>query len=161
MSEESIKTKVGEVDKMRLYAEPDKPDISSLVVTFSLEHRGDGRSSDQYDWKVTGAMPMMELIGYVGKVQRGLQDPQQCRLADCTERVLVIQWFKDHRRFGWYTHKDTPVDAMCGMLEMVKQTLVMTIRHQQSMAAIKSAGMPNFRKHPSIVGLDGRPVEER
>lgn len=101
------------------YASPEWVDIPNLTIKFDI---AEGQP-DSYGWSVSGAIPLMELIGYVGKVQRQLQEVGKERWEEIAERILVIQWFAEHKKFGWYTHPDTPVNAMCGMLEMLKQTL--------------------------------------
>jgi hypothetical protein len=136
-------------------------DTPRLVVQFQRD--GD---QENYQWGMVGAMPLLSLIGYVGRVQVAFANLDN--YFECDESALVIAYHKDglvsmrgydgvetprHIHggdFSWYVHPDIPTDSLCGFLELVKTALVGTMAAKQAVA-----------NQVGIVGADGRPVKRR
>ena len=119
-------------------------DTPRMVVAFQCN--GD---KEMYRWGIVGTMPVLSLIGYIGRVQAELdrtcgQYPPARR--ECPEPALVVTWDDAQKQFDWFVHPSVPLDSLLGMLEIVKTALVAThMAHAQ-------AG------HAALVGPDGRPL---
>ena len=116
-----------------------------LVIKF--RYAGDG--SEQFEWGIEGKMPLLSIIGKLLEVQHCLwADPHDDEY-DCPEQAVVIMWDASTSTFRWFIHKDTPVDAMNGMLETVKMALMQARAVQHAAAQ---------RMQSPILGPDGRPM---
>ena len=116
-----------------------------LVVEF--EPASDGKH--RLTWGVIGNLPIMSLIGFMERVQRDLLffvGPS------CDAPMLVIIWTgpaTDGRdsEFTWFVNPMIPVDALVGMLEAIKTTIVLSQINQMGPG-----------KQSSLVGPDGKPI---
>ncbi len=131
---------------MSQYTECVKEDTPRLAIYFE---RG---AEVSFSFKLQGGCPMHDLIGYIGKVQAALHDTAVWQYRQCAEQALVIAWFAACSKFEWYAHIDTPKDAMCGMLEIIKQTYV-----QYTMARNAQAQQQRQPHRRGVIGLDGKP----
>jgi hypothetical protein len=115
-------------------------DTPRLVVMF---HRNpDG--SEHFQWGIVGSMPILTLIGAVGRVQIELEAVKL--ESPCSQLALVIAWDDVECEVHYFTHPDIPTDPLCGMLETIKAALVGTRVAQQRAAQL-------------ILGPDGVPVK--
>ena len=132
---------------MSRYTETVLEDTPCLTVTFTISAEG----QPQYGFSLKGGLPLMDLIGYIGKVQRCLDETPSWKFCqgghECDVQAVVIAWYPAAKKFDWYAHVDVPNDAMCGMLEMIKSTLV-EANKARHMAAQQSP----------ILGPDYRPM---
>lgn len=126
-----------------------RADTPRLVVEF--ERGADG--TEQFKWGIVGSLPRLTLIGYVGRVQAELQF--RCALS-CPQMALVIAWDDRRRAFSYFVHPDVPVDSLVGMLEVAKQSLVMSQLEAQLKAAQAGLHRPS-----GLIGVDGRPIMKR
>jgi hypothetical protein len=119
------------------------PTTPRLVVKYRKMPDG----GDQFEWGVVGHMPLLSLIGYVVRVQAELA----FRSPEPTDQQALVVLFdptkSESDQFCYFVHPDIPVDAMVGMLETVKFTLVSS-RFAQKAGANKV----------SILGPDNRPM---
>lgn len=124
------------------FADVVKQDTPRMVVAFQRD--GD---KELYRWGVVGTMPVLSLVGCIGRVQAeigGSRYPSVGR--ECPESALVVIWDEAEKKFDWFLHPSIPLDSLLGMLEIVKATLVAThMAHAESGRA-------------ALVGPDGRPL---
>ncbi len=114
-----------------------KQDTPRLVVRF--QRRG---KEQLFEWGVVGAVPLLTLIGAVGRVQGELAFKAG---EECPDSALCVAFFEGGS--AWFVHQDIPTDALLGMLEVIKATLVAT-------QAAQNAGA----KLVPILGPDGQPI---
>lgn len=120
-------------------------DTPRLVVMFKQD--GD---EEQFQWGILGKMPILTLVGHIGRVQAELPllEPGDPRY-DCPESALVIAWDEVDHKFTWFVHPSIPADSLAGMLEMIKATIVATKLARQVAA------------QQVILGPDGQPARRR
>ncbi len=123
---------------MSKFTDTVQPNTPRLVVTYT-----NNNGVDQFQWGVVGGIPLLSLVGGIVKVQANLgYDGND----DCPECALVMAW-NSHRKFDWFVHPDIPVDALVGMLETIKLTIVSSKMGQQAAA-----------QQVQVLGPDGQPV---
>lgn len=110
---------------MNKFSDVVKNDTPRMVVMFQR----DG-ANERFQWGLVGSLPLLSLIGYIGRVQSGLTSGNYLR--DCPESALVIAWDPSNKSFYWFVHPEIPTDSLCGMLEAIKAVLVGTQMVQQS-----------------------------
>lgn len=135
---------------MGKFEETVRPETPRLVVKFQRGPDG----GERFEWGTVGQIPIVTLVGCVARVQSALHCSQLssgaldlCSDRLCPEQAVVIVWDGAARRLDWFAHFDTPVDAMCGMLEIVKTTLVGSL-------AVRQMAQQQMR----VLGPDGTPA---
>lgn len=121
-----------------------KTDPTRLVVLFRIMEDG----SEQFQWGVVGSMPLLSLIGYIGRVQADLVNgawSPEC--GGDPDQALVVAWDEADRSLTHFTHPDVPAYPLAGMLETIKSMLVMSKLGQ-------SAGAQKVQ----LLGPDGIPM---
>ena len=94
-------------------------------------------------------MSVMHLISTIGAFQTAavvVAESDRNVIHECPEQAVVFAWDAKTKTFDWYMHPSTPVQALCGMLEMVKSMLV------------SSAVAQRMAAQNVILGPDGRPM---
>lgn len=121
-----------------------KRDTPRLVVTYRKEHG----NQDRFEWGIAGEVPILTLVGYVGRVQSDLINQLDEERKDCPESALVVA-VDEAGEFDWYVHRDIPVDPLVGMLEVIKAVLI-------------GSTMSGQRRGPSspVLGPDGNPMRK-
>ncbi len=133
---------------MSRFTETVMEDTPRLTVAFRAKEGG----GLDLGFKMTPGLSFMDLVGYIGKVQAALYTTAKYQLItfhECPDQALVIAYYPAAKRFDWYAHIDTPMDAMCGMLEIIKQTLVEACRlqnAQQQQSPILGPDMKPYRR---------------
>ena len=112
-----------------------------LVVLF--QHGPDG--SEQFQWGVVGAIPILTLIGDITRLQYELLDDEW--MPECDQVACVIAFNRADGRLSHYKHPDIPTDPLVGMFETIKHMLVNS-----------RLGMHAASQKVNILGPDGRPV---
>lgn len=130
---------------MANYYEAVSADTPRLELRFRIDEQG----REQFEWGMQGGMPILSLISAIINVQHQLQTMPSWAWTvkhDCPEQKVVLAWNTQTRSFDWFAHKDTPRDAVIGMLEMIKATIVAgNVARQMASQQL-------------ILGIDGRPV---
>lgn len=111
-----------------------------LIVQFRM----DGKKAD-FQWGLTQGLPLADLIGYIGRVQADLLSGAWTMSSD-ELKAVVIAFDPEAWKFSHFVHEDVPRDAMVGMLEVVKTTLVMG-----------KLGSRVASNRVEILGPDGKP----
>ena len=124
---------------MSTYADTVHHDTPRLVVMF----KQDGLQ-EQYQWGIVGIMPILSLIGYIGRVQQALIYGGS---PDCPESALVIAYDTEIQTFDYFVHPDIPVNSLIGMLDVVKFAIIASRAGQQAAA-----------QKVQIYGPDGSPL---
>lgn len=134
---------------MSKYADIVKQDTPRIVIKFKFDDEG----KDQYEWGNVGTIPVMAMIGAIVKTQIELVSIETDRLGLynklCPEQMLVIAWDRDNNTFHWFMHKDTPKYGILGMLDLIRATLVDSIRMRQA------------AQQPTILDPTGQPIIRR
>ena len=117
-----------------------------LVVRFKL----DANNDEQFEWGVTGGIPMMGLLGALCNAQvalsMGMHRQEGLKWHPGT---FLLVWDADTRRFGLECDPDIPIEPIVGMIEVVKDTVKANIaRSAQAQLAMQRV----------LVGIDGRPI---
>lgn len=112
-------------------------DTPRLVVMYQMVN-----GKEQFKWGAVGAIPTLSLIGAIIRVQMELFTTAG---EECPEPALVIAWDMATRRFEWFVHPSIPIEALVGMLEAVKITV---------MNGQQGSGKPA----QGILGPDGMPM---
>ncbi len=128
---------------MSNFAEVMSTNPPRLVVQFQRGRDG----GEQFQWGVVGAIPILTLIGYIGRVQADLVVDAWIPECDTSPPSLVVAWDARDRTLSHYVHPDVPTDPLGGMLETIKQMLVDS-RLAQFAAAQRT----------QILGPDGQPM---
>ncbi len=128
---------------MSRFTDTVREDTPRLVVMYNSP----GAGQEQYQWGVVGAMPLLTLIGFIGRVQSDLRYALEDDDTECEQMALVIAWNAEKFQFRYFVHQDIPVDSLVGMLETIKAALVGSSMAQQAR-----------NQQISIVGPDGRPM---
>lgn len=83
--------------------------------------RGAKPELDSYSYGVVGNIPVMQLIGYIVRVQAELafRSPEACDGGLC-----IINYDPTIGLLTWAVDSCIPVDQLVGMLELIKSTLV-------------------------------------
>lgn len=111
-----------------------------MVVMFNRAQDG----SEQFQWGVVGAIPILTLIGHIVQVQADMCAGDW--IPECDEQpALVIVWNNEDRTLSHYKHPDIPAAPLVGMLETIK-TMLVDSRMAQHAAANR------------ILGPDARPI---
>jgi hypothetical protein len=137
---------------MSKFTDTVKEDTPRLVVRFKINDD----NKDMYDWYIHGAIPFIHLIGAIVKVQGILSTTLGWELdvkeLTCPEQELVIAHTITDKfnEFNWFIHRDFPRYGMIGMLDLIRVTLVDTIRMKQA----------NQRGHQPILGPDMKPIRK-
>jgi hypothetical protein len=128
-----------------------RQDTPRLVVLFKEEN-----GKEMYQWGIVGAVPLMRLIGYIGRVQVTLLtsrlDDESLDLHPsryCEPSACVVVWRGEMRAFDWFVHPDIPPDSLAGMLETVKAALVGSQLARQ------------VQNQQVVLGPDGQPWKGR
>lgn len=130
------------------YAEAMKANPPRLVVHYErCPQKG-----DKFSWGVVGQIPLMSLIGGVARVQGDLS---YRAFEHCDELALVLAWDEKKQEFAVFYHRGVPVDPLVGMLECVKQALVMS--KMDSMFKDRAAEQVQAVASP-LLGPDGAPL---
>lgn len=115
---------------MSKYSEVVKEDTPRLIVKFRIHEDG----KDDYEWGVIGQIPLLQLVGAVLDVQAEMCESVGWQLEvkgkTCPDQQLVIVY--DKSLFSWFVHRDYPKYGMLGMLDIIRATLVDTIRATQA-----------------------------
>lgn len=130
---------------MSAYAEARRRNLPHVFVKYE---RADSKIKDRYSYGIVGQMPVVDLIGYIIRVQAELafRDPEPCD--DC---ACVIVFDPGTHTMQWFVDKSIPVDALVGTLELIK---FMLISNQMELMAktIKE------QMHTGLVNPDGKPI---
>lgn len=126
-----------------------KNNPARLTVEFEVR-----AGKEQYGWNVTGSIPILSLIGFLGRVQRELQtlDYPSRALRNGPDGGLVVIWDAERRQFEWFIG-NIMVDSLCGMLEIIKAIVVA----QQAAHMVQAQARPEARAMPPLFGPDGKP----
>lgn len=106
-----------------------------------VRHRKDESGQDQFEWGITGGMPVLDLIGFLAKFQRvegTIQDEV---------RALVIIWIPEMNDFEWFIHRNMPENGTLGVVESIKSLLIDS-RNAQAVTS----------KRVEILGPTGQPL---
>lgn len=132
---------------MSKFTEIVKEDTPRIIIKFEFDEQG----RDQYEWGNIGNIPLMSLIGGIVNVQVELSDISLDRLVIhdkiCPDQMLVITWDKDTKDFDWFVHRNVPKYGMLGMLDLIRATMVDSIRARQSTI-----------QQPTLVDINGQPI---
>lgn len=123
------------------YAETVSSNPPRMVVMFRRAQDG----AEQYEWGVIGSMPILTLIGYIGRIQTELVNGGWIPECDNPVPALVIAF--DGRELSHFVHPDIPTDSLAGMLEVIKSMLVGSRMGQHAGA-----------QRATILGPDGKPM---
>lgn len=111
-----------------------------LIVRFVLDTSG----KEAYSFGLTGGVPMVQLIGYIGRVQTELLLGMGG--GSCEEPHLLIEWNAELGTFSWVVGPCKSVDGLNGMLELIRFRLtMMTIAQEEA-------------QKPQILGPNGLPL---
>lgn len=104
---------------------------------------------DLFDWGVTGDIPIMSLVGVIHRIQTELHARDTFPNDDHShqDQSLIIGWDADKKMFSWSVHNNIPTDALIGMLEIIKTTIVTGMTAQRIAA-----------QQRMLLGPDGRPM---
>lgn len=128
---------------MSLYSDALASDPPRFAVV--MARNADG--SEGYQWAVRGAIPVLNLVGAIGKVQAELQAGQWMPESEFEHPALVMVYNREDGDFATFLHPDIPVMSLCGMLEVIKALIVASKVAQQN-------GSQQF----NLCGPDGRPM---
>ncbi len=127
-------------------------DTPRLVVMFKRPAPG----QEQYQWGMVGRIPLLSLIGHLGRVQAelALLEPGDPRF-DIPESALCLAFVRGSQQpedwcFQWWVHQDIPRDSLAGMLETIKAALVDSQMAQQAR-----------NQQVGLLGPDGSPMRRR
>lgn len=104
-------------------------DTPRLVVKFGMAPNG----SERFEWGIVNSekMPPFSLVEMISRVQNKLRDSTFYSLVGqpdmlCPEPALVIAYVQTEApsRFEWFVHETVPLIATCGMLEMIKVSII-------------------------------------
>lgn len=125
---------------MTTFAEAITTNPPRLVVLF--QEGVDGR--EQFQWGVVGNIPILTLIGAISRIQGELA----FRAAEpCDKTAFVLAWDAEDKTTSWFVHPSIPTDPLVGMLETIKEALVVS-RLGQCAAA----------QRVQVLGPDGNPM---
>lgn len=128
----------------KAFAEAMKHNSSRLVVQCGVAPDG----SEQFMWGTVGkAIPILSVIGYIGRVQYELQSAE-IWVPKCPIKALVIAWNDENKELSCYVDHSINVDALSGMLEVIKTTLVGSRLGQHQAAQMVAT--------PRLLGPDGQ-----
>ena len=127
---------------MNNYAELMGTNPPRLVVLFRYGLDG----SEQFEWGVVGAIPIVTLIGYISRVQMDLMGGGW--IPECSESALAITWNQKNHSLQHFVHPSIPCYPLVGMLETIKAMLVDSRLAQHAAA-----------QQIRLLGLDGQPVK--
>ena len=97
-----------------------------LVVQFRYNDKGE----QEYQWGIVGTIPVMSLIGAVGRAQHRILDAdmgheEEIDLEDSNGiHSFVLVWREHVSLYRIYMHRDIPTNSLVGMLETIKCVLV-------------------------------------
>lgn len=113
-----------------------------LAIIFQRDDNG----QEQFQWGVTGAIPLLSLIGAVSRITYRLSSGGW--VPSCEERALIIAYDEPKKLMHFFLNKDIPTDPLIGMLEAIKSVLI-NGRMGQHAASQKIA----------LFGADGSPLK--
>lgn len=105
---------------MSLFTDAIASNPPRLVVMFRRDESG----QEQYQWGVVGNIPILSLIGYLGKVENDLTAGTWIPDCDNEQPALVVVWDQSDNSLSHYVHPDIPAWGLAGMVEVIRQILV-------------------------------------
>ena len=98
--------------------------------------RGESKDLDQYGYGVVGSIPIGQLVGFIVRVQAELafRNPEPC-----DDGLCVIAFDPATFKLSWFVDSKIPVDALVGILELIKCQL------NAQTGLVNSAGKPIIR----------------
>jgi hypothetical protein len=126
-------------------------DPARLVVL----HRTTEEGEDQFQWGITGNVPVLSMIGAVVGAQARLVVPDldvdAPKMSDCPEQALVIAFGNRCKYPSYFCSRSIPTDALVGMLETIKAALVgsRVAQHNTVKSIVTSP----------LLGPDGQPIK--
>lgn len=123
-----------------------KEDTPRLTIKFRVDDNG----REQYEWGVSGNIPLIDLISAISRTIVELTlipiNVQALTVHDklCPNPELVIV-HDEAREFHWFLHPEAS-HGILGMLELIKATIVAGTMARQ----VAQQGL--------ILGVDGRPM---
>ena len=128
---------------MKTLEELVKGNAPRLVVLFKRQENG----TDQFQWGMSGKMPLLTLIGSVAKAQIGLSD-NPVFINGCIEQAFVIAFDPDSTQVLYFCNEDIPTIPLIGMLESIKTALTNS-----------RVGQGIANQQTQILGPDGNPMK--
>jgi hypothetical protein len=122
-----------------------KANAPRLVVMFKRQEDG----SEQFQWGMSGKMPLLTLVGCVINAQYSLIHSQDSsrEIQECGENAFVIAFDPDSTQVIYFCHKDIPTTPLVGMLETIKTALINS-----------RVGQHMVNQQTPILGPDGKPM---
>lgn len=109
---------------------------------------------EQFGWAMmgNGGIPSLSLIGSLAKVQADLDLSRNEPCHACSDVALVIAWDEGKKQAEWFVHPSIPSEPLLGMIEVVKQMVLLPILQQQMQNMARQKG-------PALLGPNGMPMK--